>query len=241
MLKMTIRSFLIASVALIGSAQAADFKPSIVPAPIVTPAFSWTGFYVGVTAGYGEGEFPTDADDRAAAVLGNPAISFTDDISDAEGLFGGIVAGYNYQINQFVIGVEGELLLSEIEDKFNIAGAVPGEASLNYLGLITARAGFAPLERVLLYVEGGYAFGEAEVDADLIAVAAPTGDVSDSNIHHGFTLGGGIEVAVMDNVSVRAEYSYVDLGVEVFDLGPVTDVDAEFEGNLFKAGVNFLF
>ena len=90
-----------AFVALTSVASAADLpRPAYQPAykaPIFNPApvFSWTGFYVGVHAGYGWSEF--SASDPVAG----------DSTAEAKGWIAGAQLGYNYQIGQFVIGAEG--------------------------------------------------------------------------------------------------------------------------------------
>src|SRR6201999_3405809 len=75
------------------SAFAADLptrKAPPAPAPIyVAPAFTWTGFYLGVNGGYG---------------VGNDGKSF----GNVDGGMVGGTAGYNYQLGQIVLGVEGD-------------------------------------------------------------------------------------------------------------------------------------
>ncbi|MFC5485060.1 porin family protein, partial [Microvirga aerilata] len=85
------------STAAISAASAADLPMrSAPPAPVFAPApvFTWTGFYVGVNAGYGWSE-----DD-------NDAVDFADDDNDG-GFIGGAQVGYNHQISSFVVGLEG--------------------------------------------------------------------------------------------------------------------------------------
>ncbi|MER8849690.1 porin family protein, partial [Mesorhizobium australicum] len=79
-----------------GSAYAAD---AIVSEPVpVAASFDWTGAYIGVNAGGGFGTF------NLAPSGGGPG---SIDL-DASGFLGGVQAGYNWQVGQFVYGVEAD-------------------------------------------------------------------------------------------------------------------------------------
>ena len=94
---------LLASMALIGSAAAADMPAKMVTkAPIVAPPFSWTGFYVGGNAGYSWGRQCNSLTDPTGAILfGNS------NCDRLNGFIGGGQLGYNWQYNQWVLGLEG--------------------------------------------------------------------------------------------------------------------------------------
>jgi outer membrane immunogenic protein len=80
------------------SASAADLpRPVYKAAPYLSPApvFSWTGFYIGGHGGYGWSRL------SGTGTFGSDSIT-------AKGWLAGGQLGYNYQIGQFVIGVEGE-------------------------------------------------------------------------------------------------------------------------------------
>jgi outer membrane immunogenic protein len=87
------------------AALAADLAPRMEPVPPVAhiPAFSWTGFYLGGELGW----IQTDAKYTTGALpLGAPFVVTSG--SDKNGLTYGILAGYNYQVGQLVVGVEGD-------------------------------------------------------------------------------------------------------------------------------------
>jgi outer membrane immunogenic protein len=209
------RIFLTAAAILFAApAFAADLPRAaepVAPAYIAPVAFDWTGFYVGANIGYG---FKGDFDDNAD--LG---------IDDANGFTGGVQAGYNYQFNPLVVGIEGEIDYSGISDRFE---DVRGD--LNWRGSVTPRLGFA-IDRFLPYVKGGLAFGSVEVD---------TGD-KDDNVLWGWTAGVGAEYAVTNNVSVRAEYNYTDLTTDSFTTAEAGTFDAGYKGSDVKVGVNYKF
>lgn len=217
-----------------GAVQAADvYTPEPVIAAEPLPAgFDWTRFYVGANAGWAWGEFDSDL----AAVAAPLAV--TNAFGDANGFTGGVQAGYNFQFSpRLVAGLEADFNFTDISDDATAtdgAGTtVNADADLQYLGTLTGRIGFLPAPRTMVYAKGGYAVGRVEVDAT-------TG--SDTNIHHGWTVGAGVEQAVWDSVSVRLEYGYVDLAERDFDLNLAGgDVSADFQAHTLRAGVNWLF
>jgi outer membrane immunogenic protein len=206
------KKYLLASAALImaGPALAADLpvmaEPAA-PAYIAPTAFNWSGFYVGANIGYG---FSGDFD-----AFG---------LDGADGFTGGVQAGFNYQYDPLVVGIEGEIDYSDIND-----GAAGFNGDLNWRGSITPRLGFA-VDRFMPYVKAGLAFGSVEIKT-------PLG--KDDQVLYGWTVGGGAEYAVTNNVSVRAEYNYTDLGDDDFNAG--ARVNSGFTGSDVKLGVNYRF
>ena len=209
------RRLLLASVgaiALAGTAFAADLPVHAPPPVYVPPApiFTWTGFYLGGHIGY---------------AWGTNNSTFTDAFGDyasfgrnSDGAVGGGHIGYNLQFNQFVIGLEGDVdgsAINESVSRLVLLDAASGDgllfpinAGVSY-GLqasIRGRVGYA-WDRVLIYATGGVAF--AELNAHLQTIL---GYDSVSNTRTGWTIGGGIEYAISNNWSVRAEYRYAQFG-----------------------------
>lgn len=187
----TLGAGLIAIAAAIGSASAADIyappPPDVVYNP--APAYSWNGAYAGGIVGYGWG------------TAKNAGTSW-----DANGLTGGVFAGYNFQANpNFVLGVEGDLTASGMSGKF--AGT---KVTNSWDGTIRGRAGVT-FDRFMLYGTGGLAVGSVKVTS---------GGKSDSTVRAGWTIGGGLEAAVTSNVTARLEYRYTDLGKDSFTTVP---------------------
>src|SRR5437870_4720407 len=83
--------------ALTGAAGAADlpgrYPPPVMKAPVYSPMYNWTGFYLGLNGG---GAWGHTSWDHAGGF----------DVSG--GLVGG-TAGYNWQTGQFVFGLEGDI------------------------------------------------------------------------------------------------------------------------------------
>jgi outer membrane immunogenic protein len=209
------KTLILASTAMILAAPAfaADLAPRAVepaaPAYIAPAAFSWTGFYVGANAGYGfSGKFE-----------GTPA-------DGGDGFTVGGQAGYNYQFNPIVVGIEGEIDYADIKDRFD-----GFKGDLNWRGSVTPRLGFA-IDRFMPYIKGGFAFGDVEF-------SDPAGN--DDQVLTGWTVGGGAEYAVTDNVTVRAEYNYTDLGKDSYTTPVVGTFKAGYKGSDVKLGVNYKF
>jgi outer membrane immunogenic protein len=149
------KKILLSSVALLGlatGAMAADLPSRRAPAPIVAavPVFTWTGFYVGVNAGYGW----NTSDDF---VFNGERF----DLDDDGGFVGGAQAGYNYQIGSFVVGLEGDIQYADFggEDVILSDGSVVDFNNSDWFGTVRARAGVA-FDRALIYATGGFAFAD---------------------------------------------------------------------------------
>lgn len=211
-----------------GAASAADLPRRTEPiAPIapVLPIFTWTGFYVGVNAGYGYGG------------------------SRVDGFVGGGQIGFNYQINQFVAGVEADIQYAGLDIE---PAVVPGffpitRGGLEWFGTVRARLGFA-FDRALIYATGGFAYGGFD-DARFPFVARGV-FANDGDVEGGYTLGGGFEYAFTPNLSAKLEGLYVNLdrgtgtGVVGFTAAgrPVAGrFNSEFEFGVFRAGLNYRF
>jgi len=196
------------------SAQAADLPAqSYYKAPVAAPmAYNWTGLYLGVMGGYMAGSGDLDG-----------------------GFFGGTV-GYNWQAagSPWVIGIEFDGGWTNFGASETV-GPLFAETEANSVFTLRGRLGHTFLsDRTLLYVTGGGAWMRNEIT--LGAVGGPF--ISESKTHSGWTVGAGIEHAVTENVSLKVEYQYMDLGSKTyfgaFDSG---DVDS----HSVKFGANFHF
>jgi outer membrane immunogenic protein len=237
---------LLASAAVVSgtSAFAADL-PSRKVAPVVpvAPAFTWTGFYAGVNAGV---DWSTRNIETIVTASGQSLVTNTAALTPAPygnsrvGFIGGAQIGYNYQINQFVIGAEADFMgmavnkrstlpVSSLATNIPISGGVvlPLTVGLNgstkvsqdWLGTVRLRAGYA-IERTLIYITGGLAYGNADVSAQASATAAFLGlpvfngnwNGSNNSTSVGFAVGAGAEYAITNNWVLRVEYLYYNLG-----------------------------
>lgn len=187
-----------------GGALAADLPtakgPPVYTPPPPPPVFSWSGVYIGGQVGYGWGT-------SSASDLGPTTPGFIDSYGTS-GIVGGAHIGYNYQISQFVFGLEGDVNGStERGSGFDPALGNTLSIHKNYDASIRGRIGYS-FDRVLVYATGGGAYGDFRT-----SYAGPGGFDGDfNNGRFGWTVGGGIEYAIDNNWSVRAEYRYTDYG-----------------------------
>jgi outer membrane immunogenic protein len=231
------------------SAFAADLPVAKGP-PIYTPpvpVFTWTGVYVGGQIGYQWGQ----SRDPYLDALGVESVPLPLAHSDS-GIVGGAHIGYNYQFSSFVLGIEGDVNGSSYRgSEYSVfEGDVPlGESTrIGIEGSIRGRIGWA-WDRVLIYGTGGVAFAsvKSEFDDDLF-IGTPFESTSVSKERTGWTAGGGIEYAIDNNWSVRAEYLYSDYGHARYDLSPVADIppgeafiDKHITTNRVTAGFSYKF
>jgi outer membrane immunogenic protein len=237
------KKFLLSSVALLSltaGAMAADLPSRRAPSPVIAtvPVFTWTGFYVGLNAGYG---WNTN-DDNAVFV---PGVGFVSSGNDDGGFVGGGQAGYNFQFGSFVAGVEADLQWADLgNDRDEFFGTTPtpfnGTSGLDYFGTVRARLGFA-FDRALVYATGGFAYGGGDSGNCLVGtVLVSCGD--DSSV--GWTVGGGVEYAITNNFTVKVEGLYVNLDRggddTVFTTGILNNQD-DLEFGVVRAGLNYKF
>ena len=202
-------------------ANAADLPRGPYKAPAyVAPAYAnWTGFYLGLNAGYGFGKSNWDA----------PAVS-----PSPKGFLGGLTAGYNFQTGTWVWGLEADADYSAMKGSADCTGG-SCETKNPWLATVRGRLGYAGWNNWLPYLTGGAAIGN-------VKATGPAGNASKTEI--GWTVGAGVEYAMWSNWSVKLEYLYVDLGK--FDCGSAcsgvagTD-NVSFKANVVRAGLNYRF
>ena len=188
------------------------------PAAVMSPAYNWSGFYIGAMGGYGSGT------------------------NTGSGGFGGGTVGYNWQLpgSQFVFGVEVDAAGASIKDSFTVEDAgilATQDSKINSFGSVTGRAGFA-MDAVLLYAKGGFAWGNNKTTLSLPEFGISN---SDSHTHTGYTLGGGLEYLFTPSWSAKAEYMYTSLGSENYNLLGEQLPSGTIDFHTIKVGVNYHF
>jgi len=206
---------------------------------------NWGGPYVGLSLGGDWGQLPGKVNvgpTAAGAVPGSAAVAGgTQHLNGSTDgtVTGGGQAGYNWQLNNVVLGVEGDINGGGLSTRTSVpAGGVGGlaggsnfHASSDYNASIRGRVGYA-WNQWLFYGTGGIAFADANLKANFAGGTAPDGTavpgstVSKSTTLIGPTYGGGVEYALMPNISVGAEYRYTDYGHDTISLGNVATTGA---------------
>jgi outer membrane immunogenic protein len=228
-MKKILTAALLASVAT--SAFAADLptRKGAPPAPVYyAPPFTWTGFYVGINGG---GAFTSV---RSNQFIGGGSVFGSPD----GGMVGGQI-GYNYQINQLVLGVEGSLDWSDLSKSRTFGDGSSDSLKVNSFATALARLGYA-YDRTLFYVAGGYAGGDVHAGAfndTVTGLSYPGG----SSWQSGYAIGGGIEYAITNNVTVKGEYLFSQLGSKTYYGGSPDVVKAGVDINTFRLGANYKF
>ena len=165
----------------------------------VTPAQAETydGPYVGATAGWERGEIADRIETQ----------SITGEVSRDALVLGGY-AGYNHKVtDRIVIGAEAGFSAT-VDDQIRAASAGKSlTVDPRYSFDLSARAGYLVTDQALVYVRGGYANNRVRTTLDGL-----TGPVTASDHLDGWQLGGGVEYAITDRISARAEYRYSDFG-----------------------------
>jgi outer membrane immunogenic protein len=209
----------------VSAASAADIPRrapvAAAPVPYVAAAYNWTGFYVGLNAGWGWG---------TGSLSGPPP---SGDMDGSGGLFGGTL-GYNWQMNNIVFGIETDIAWSGIEADRGCGAGIRCEISHDWLGTTRGRIGIA-MDRFLPYVTGGLAYGDVS--------ASITGNPGASETQIGWTLGAGVEYAFAHPWTAKLEYLYVDLGDFACGTrcGTAGPDNVEFRAHIVRAGLNYRF
>jgi outer membrane immunogenic protein len=260
-------------------AAAADFGAP--PAP-----YNWTGVYFGVNGGLGWDNAKTNYSYSSITAPAPPGfenvfgpggpLNVTGDtavqsaiadgylpvsLGDSSNTFGAVGAqfGYNYQMQQMVIGFEADLDWADGVRSTNFA-APPNIANLTnvghqsvgleWLGTARLRAGYA-FDRALIFATGGLAYGGVKAESSASEYDGSNTDVfagSASGTKVGYTLGGGLEYAFASNMSLKGEYLYYDLGKADYAVAAANSVaqgeglfvnaSQRLDGSLVRFGLN---
>ncbi len=205
-------------------APAADMPVKATKAVVVAP-YNWTGFYFGADIGGGWGRH-----DRSVVPPGFQN-SYT-----SRGVIGGLHAGYNWQSNAFVFGLETDINLTGIKGDDGGDGGTLDQTKVKWLGSLRGRVGYA-WDRVLVFATGGWAYSRLEHFNNNGA-----GETI-SKTRNGWTLGGGIEYALNANWLIRAEYRHYRLGTYQ-NLTPTNGIlpfEVSNRLNTVTAGVSYKF
>jgi outer membrane immunogenic protein len=208
------------------AADSATFYASASPAAVyktrsIAPvAQNWTGFYVGAHGGYAWGR------------VTGPDMSI-----DPQGGFGGIQMGVNYQFaDHWVLGFEQDASFANLTPQK--ANSDPGTIKFDAFGTFRERVGYT-WDRVMLYQTAGVAWGIAH---PISVVTTPNPErLEERRLMTGLAAGAGIEVMAASNLTLKAEYLFLDFPAKNLLSGTDQSSPADAYIHTFRVGVNWLF
>ena len=224
--------------------------------------FNWTGFYVGANAGVAVGEADT-VTGIDSTIFGTPVNrpvygAAMSPSFNPHGFSGGLQAGYNAQIGHVVLGGEVDFGAMRLDDSAAVSVAPPASVTLtsltsvktDWLFTVRTRVGFAA-DRLLVYSTGGLAMTNFKYAQFNIFDPACGGTGcnetgTSSSWKAGWTIGGGFELALTSNVTVKGEYLYADFGsvrTTGFDaaINQPFNHHADLTAHVARFGVNYKF
>src|SRR5882757_3006456 len=244
------------------------FGAPIFKAPIRS-AWTWAGFYVGGSIGYGWGKSNTGTAFSDPVSAGQ--LFATSESRKLDGAIGGAQGGYNWVAGNILAGVEADLnysgqrarmragcpgevcnpaLVGVVSDPSVLALSDQGQ-KLEWFATLRARLGATITPGALAYVTGGLAVAEI-MTAGTVFGFDPDGNpvktiVSSHNTKAGWTIGGGLEGRLAGNWIAKLEYLYLDLGsvstipTPAANSTVVVAFNSRVSDNIVRAGINYKF
>jgi outer membrane immunogenic protein len=209
------------------SASAADFEPPP-PTDDLRPAtYDWSGMYVGASVG-------GTCFDGSADLAGTPYIAGP---MDDCGYKASAHAGYNFQMDHMVFGIESDLGYTNLSGHNSTTASDLGQ---DWSGGVKGRFGYA-MDNTLIYGLAGYSMARAQYSE---YIALPPSTTQQEKWHHGWSVGMGVEHAITDVIRLRGEYAFTKFNTKSYttNCGAGCSVDGDF-GNVhaFSLGVSYAF
>ena len=188
-------------------------------------SYTWTGPYFGINAGYGYQNSDWDF-----------APSGSTSTDNGSGVVG-IQAGYDAQLGEnLFVGLEASVDAANLAGRSRCQGTLTCETKLSSFGDLSARLGIAA-GRSLWYAKGGIAY------KDVTHHVKGTVDNRDNGrAEFGYLVGGGIEYALLYNLTTKLEYNYLGFNSDDSRLSPSGQTATYDESmHVVKLGLNFKF
>ena len=132
-----------------------------------------------------------------------------------------------------MLGVEIDAAFADLAQSLEPNVFTTVSAKIDAFGTVRVRGGFAA-DRLLVYGTGGFAWARNTYEISIFNASS-----SASQVHMGWTAGGGAEYAFSPNWSVKAEYLYFDLASR--DYFPAQLPSGALHFSTVKAGLNYRF
>jgi hypothetical protein len=182
-----------------------------------------------------------------------------DDLNqDVDGWFGGVQAGFLYQVNRIVFGLEVSGSVTNMSDTGVVEQVLPAaftlldnpgnqgvavyewKTDINAIYTSVARAGFAVLPDLLLSVKGGLAFAQIDFTS--------SAGYEDQNTVEGWTIGLQADLKLTKNTSAFIGWDHMEfddvsfVGTSGFLFFHTTTYrEYDYELDMFKLGMNYHF
>lgn len=238
------------------------------PAALAAQPYDWTGPYIG---GYFGGAWGAGGSGSAAttSTFFFPASEFSpSEVAQfnaagqqnlgGSAFLGGLEAGYNWQRYIYVVGIEGDIGWFDLNGSAS-TGPLPfgtppvgtftinSNVSADWLATIRGRVGVSPANW-LFYATGGAAFSTLHAGFSFSETGfASSETASASATRIGWAVGGGIEVRMSRDWSIKGEYLFVDFG-SLSASGLSTGIPPQpfthtvnLEFNILRFGLNYHF
>ncbi|MDM7851587.1 outer membrane protein [Pseudochrobactrum kiredjianiae] len=182
-----------------------------VPVLATAPLNTWEGGYAGIYLGGGLNVFKNDLGEGS---LKNNSVKL------------GGYAGWNFQNDNLVYGVEGDAgynIVNKKSDQFN--------AQSGFDGSLRARLGY-DMGVVMPYVTAGVAGRQ---------VSFSDGEDSNKKFRIGWTAGVGAETMLTQNISARLEYRFSDFGKKDVTFDNFVAPAVKLQSHDIRIGVGYKF
>ena len=223
---------------LVTVAAAADLsaRPNQPPAA----AYSWTGCYLGGSAG----ALISDKE-WFDATPGSPTFGVSYGAHSPNDVLLGLQAGCDFQAAGWVIGVAGDYgwTVAHDSNRNRLIEALSDRSNVKSLATATARFGYA-WDRFLGYIKGGIAWERDVYEQYLNGTDLVTATAGETR--RGWTAGFGAEVAFLPPVSGFIEANYYNFGHKVITFTPTAGgatfpIDIKDRKVVVRGGINWRF
>jgi outer membrane immunogenic protein len=212
--------------ALAQAASAADMptKAPAYTAPAAT-SYNWNGFYLGGHLGYLWGR---------TTLVDNGVV--TESNAPTDGVIGGVLGGFNWQSGPLVLGIEGDIGWTNATGTGQAQPTVEiHHYKIDWTSHIRGRAGYAT-GPWLFFVAGGASIAEFNMTMQVLSTFIPC---QEGGPYTGWSVGGGVDYALNDWVSARAEYLYDDFGRKNYTMAANDVYQVHLTGNTVRGAIVF--
>jgi outer membrane immunogenic protein len=214
-------------------------------APPPPAHYDWSGIYFGGNVGGGLVEDLVTATTNTALLNAGTQTKLS-----PYAVIGGPQAGINLEFAPVVVGIEGTWTASDITGNTAIPTLAPGtqeqsRSAPHWYATATGKLGFASND-LLFYAKAGAAW----MHADYTQITQIGGIFSTQQLitdnRDGWTVGGGIEYALNENLSAKLEYDFLDFGTKTYTFNTINlpfglPVSIKSETHILTAGMNYRF